>query len=142
MKKHGFTTKTTKHPFYASWVMMKVRCKNASHERFKHYGGRGITVCERWLKFENFKEDMFPSYKEGLQLDRIDVNGNYEPSNCRWVTPSQNMKNRQQKAKEQSTMDYVSIDSRDNQWIYKRKFKTKEEAENFALRIEINRNAI
>lgn len=65
------------------WLSMKARCADKNH---KDYGGRGITVCERWLTWENFRDDMKPSYKEGLSLDRINNDGNYEPSNCRWAT--------------------------------------------------------
>lgn len=62
------------------------RCTNPTQESFYLYGGRGIKVCERWGKFENFFEDMGAAYKYGLTLDRVDVDGDYTPENCCWVT--------------------------------------------------------
>lgn len=74
------------HPIYKVWDSMKQRCFNQKQKYYPSYGGRGITVCDRWIKFENFMDDMLPTYKNGLSLDRINNNGNYEPSNCRWTT--------------------------------------------------------
>ena len=76
-----------------TWNRMIQRCTNKKNPAFKDYGGRGIFVCERWLNsFENFYADMGDS--NGLQIDRINNNGNYEPGNCRWTTCKQNCRNR------------------------------------------------
>lgn len=80
---------------YDSWVDLKQRCHNKHNKRYKHYGGRGIKVCDEWRNdFIAFYDwSINNGYQDDLTIDRIDVNGNYEPNNCRWVTRKQQMRN-------------------------------------------------
>jgi len=84
--RHGWA----KTPTYRSWKSMISRCRDLSNASYPGYGGRGIKVCERWQLFENFLEDMGERPSVDYQIDRRDPDGNYEPSNCRWITRAEN----------------------------------------------------
>ena len=85
---------------YDVWCNMKYRCDNQRNNAYKYYGARGIKVCSEWYDFAVFREGALNNgYGEGLTIDRIDVNRDYEPSNCRWITMSEQNKNQQRTIK-------------------------------------------
>jgi hypothetical protein len=89
--RHGHTSNYKITPTYRSWQSMITRCTNPKHEAWARYGGKGITICARWIGddgFQNFLSDM-GERPEGLTLDRKDNNGDYTPANCRWSTPTE-----------------------------------------------------
>ncbi len=91
---HGHSGRNENNPTYNTWASMVQRCTNSKHPAFERYGGRGITACERWLKFENFLADM-GERPSGTSLDRWPNNdGNYEKSNCRWATSTEQGRNK------------------------------------------------
>lgn len=84
----------SKHPMYSVWIDMRGRCYKPKNKFYKDYGGRGIKVCDRWLSFQEFFDDMHAGWAKGLQIGRIDNDGDYEPGNCRWETPTQQQRNK------------------------------------------------
>lgn len=93
--RHGATTKHTMSKEYAAWAAMHRRCDNPRNPNFPRYGGRGIAVCDRWARFDEFFADMGPC-PPGLTLERIDNSKGYEPNNCKWATYSEQNRNTSQ----------------------------------------------
>lgn len=115
-KRHGHASNYMHSPEYRTWVAMKARCTDPTHSSFENYGGRGIKVCSRWLKFENFLKDMGLK-PQGYELDRIDINGNYEPTNCRWATHQQNGCNRRISQRNSSGYKGVSFSKKYQKYV-------------------------
>lgn len=87
------------HPLYRVWANMKARCSHKRNSGFRHYGGRGIRVCERWHNFQPFYDDNIGDWQPGLTLDRIDNDGDYSPNNCRWATHAAQNRNKRNTVK-------------------------------------------
>lgn len=102
---------------YGIYQGMIARCSNSTLSAYRYYGGKGITVCTRWLDgFSNFIEDMGPRPSSRHTIDRIDVNGNYEPRNCRWATYTEQLRNRGLLHINKSGYTGVSWDKQKKKW--------------------------
>jgi hypothetical protein len=112
-KAHGNT------PTYQCWAQMLQRCKNPKLKNYKDYGGRGISVCERWHDFRNFLADMGekPQNPPGLSINRIDGDGNYEPANCHWATDEQQNRNRRTQFGDQDHCKHGHLLAGDNVYM-------------------------
>lgn len=88
------THRSCSHPAYKTWTAMKKRCENSASQNYKDYGGRGISVCDQWQSFEGFWKDMGLTWKQGLTIERMNNDGNYEPGNCRWATMLEQAQNK------------------------------------------------
>ena len=91
--KHGHAARGGQTPEWTSWRAMTERCTNPRHVGFKYYGARGVKVCAQWASFETFLADMGPKPTPRHAIDRINPDGDYEPSNCRWATPAEQRRN-------------------------------------------------
>lgn len=92
--KHGGFLGGKENPEHYIWRTMLARCKNPNAKNYASYGGRGVTVCTRWASYSVFLNDMGQRPSPDHSLDRINVDGDYEPSNCRWATRSEQQKNK------------------------------------------------
>ena len=106
------------HRLYNVWKSMKARCTNPKNTNYKSYGGRGITVCDKWLDINNFIDDMYPSFVEGLTLDRKENDKGYSKDNCRWATKIVQSRNTR-RIRSNNTSGYrgVSWCASKNKWV-------------------------
>jgi hypothetical protein len=109
---HGYASKRNKHSLYNIWNSIKQRCLNTNNYAYKNYGGRGITISDRWLKFELFLSDVLdsigPHPGNGYTFDRIDNNGNYELNNMQWSTTRQQTSNKRNTIRNVKTRNVIS----------------------------------
>ena len=104
--RHGYS----KHPLYGVWSSMRDRCSNPNNKSYHRYGGRGITVSDEWYRVEPFIEwALKAGWKPGLQLDRTNNDGNYQPNNCRFVTRKENANNMSFRMSEDCKTEYEGV---------------------------------
>ena len=112
---------TTKHgmhgsPEYRAWQAMRQRCSNKNEQGYAHYGARGIQVCDRWQRFENFFADMGWRPSVGWSIERVDNNKGYQPDNCRWITDAEQTRNRRMMKNNTSGATGVTWRADRNKW--------------------------
>lgn len=116
--KHGHTSRSQYSSEYTAWASMKRRCYYEKEDSYPLYGGRGIQVCDRWLHgFDNFLEDMGIKPSPTHSIDRIDVNGNYEPSNCKWSTSFDQARNQRVARNSELGIKGVRLDKTTGKYI-------------------------
>ena len=114
----GINHNLSNHKLYNTWHKMIDRCTNHKSKKYENYGGRGIEVCDRWLDINNFIEDMFPSFIEGLTLDRINNDLGYSKENCRWANQNiQSRNTRKIRANNTSGFRGVCWHKKDKKWV-------------------------
>lgn len=105
-----------RHPLYSTWDSMKQRCRNPNNDKYYLYGGRGIVVCDRWLIFENFLQNIGQKPTPKHTLDRINPDGNYEPGNVKWATLSEQNRHLRNNRKNTSGVNGVSWSKERSRW--------------------------
>lgn len=127
---HPTASNESKTPLYRCWCSIMARCNNPNHKAYKDYGGRGIKVCDEWHDYLTFKQWVLDTKKEeGLTIDRIDVDGDYCPQNCRWATMKEQSRNRRSNilieynGKKQILTDWCNELGLDYKFIHNRLFK-------------------
>ena len=112
-RKQNITHGATDTKLYGVWINVKTRCNNPRNRAYPQYGGRGIRLCEEWESFQDFQNWAIKSgYADGLTLDRIDVNGNYSPENCRWA----DMKTQQNNRRNNHVIEFNGVRKTLSEW--------------------------
>jgi hypothetical protein len=109
--KHGEAKRGKMSAEYRAWLAMFTRCHNPNGSRWQYYGGRGIMMCDRWHHFENFLADMGRRPTSQHSLDRINNDGNYEPSNCQWATKAEQANNRRPRKRKFDRSDRKAVNA-------------------------------
>lgn len=114
--KHGDALCRQRNRLYEIWAAVKRRCYNPHCDAYPYYGGKGIKVCPEWMEYESFKEwAMTNGYADNLSIDRIDSNGDYEPSNCQWIPMSENISRAKRYPLSMQQKAFAMLDSGENQ---------------------------